>query len=774
MKSFLIFINLLKFQLNYFLTILKFLTSIPLLFIFFIHSQVFSQIDDDLNLPSKSLLNLYSLRDRITEGDKNALREIGKTLSDRKIILEGLGYHILRAEKREIALRIIEENTLFLPEEIKLDSNLTAEKYLLFFKNNNDKIYFSKDYNAFLITPLEKRNLSYKIRELGESKKLTLENNKEKLLRVFETSNTSLDKLIKTKNPLSLKKIAEEYFKVRAKYDDYHFEEEKSYLALLQFLTKIEIGIHKNIDSVSYEVRFDPTDEAPRELLIYWTKHYKNYSYDENKGYFVNKDNPAANLTEVEQLFDLLKSKDDSTVFAAFIKLSNSDPKEVKKIIDVKDYGINNLDYNYALGSFPYRFLFVLSELTQYCRDNKIDYNGSSSLRENIELLKAEMDYSARLTLEDYMVDNLNFNELIAFEYWSAIYGQRTDLGESAGRILDKFYSRYWNEIINDDSLLYIFLKKASWFKAFGIIGISSHYHLKFENSSSETLEKIKKFNVDDDKLKRVVNDILRLNSDSTKNDLQKIKDNFVYEATRDEKSHELKDGVDLYIDNRGDIAISKKYDEDEQDFIVENAELQLTNILNSDLKQDKIESKFFQIVSKTTYEQIPFVISKIRDINFESVKNSNYKYQFLISNFGLPFETKELNDEQFVNSFIENHKKLSEHDLYEFYLDKKRTDYKNSDGTLNFDNIYRILKYDIVQPFAGGGGADRYTETYSIVKLLELHFNTRLGYTRKLCNCGRWSFRRPDNRAMTWMVFLKEKGLLSFTDDEPRSFYND
>lgn len=753
---------------------MKHFIFIIILFIFFNSSQSFSQDDDDSNLPSKSLLKLYSLRDRITNGDKDALKEIGKTLSDRKKIYESLGYHILMTQKREIALRIIVENTLFLPAEIKLDSNLTAEKYLYFFEKNYDKIYFSKDYNSFLITPLEKRKLKYKIRKLGDSKLSKLENDKEKLLAVFENTNPELDKLLKEHNPVILKKTAEEYFKVRAKYDNYHFKEEESYLALLQLMTKVEIGIEKKPDSISYEVQFDPRDEAPCELLTYWTNHYNDYVFDETERYFINKNYGIENLTEIEKLFDLLKSKDDNTAYDAFIKLSESNPIEVSKIANTKEHSSNNLDYNYILGSFPFRFLSVLSELTQYCRNSKIDYKGSSSLKQNIELLKEKMNYSERLRQENYLIENLNFDELIAFEYWSAIYGQHSDLGESAGRILDKFYSRHWNEIINNKTKLNLFLKKAAWFKSFGIIGISNHYVLKFENSSPDVLEQVKKTDTTSEIMKRIVKNILILNSDSTKNYLLKIKNNYIYEAVRDEESRKLKVGVDFYFDHRGDITERKKIDEDEQDFFVENINERLEDILNSGLKQDKIESEFFKLTSKISYEQIPLVLNSIEKINFESAKNSKYRYEFLISNFGLPFETNELNDNNFKNSFIENFNKLNEHDLYEYYLDKKRTDYKNPDGTLNFDSIYWILKYDIVQPFAGGGGMGRFTEIYSIIKLLELHFNTTLGYSRKLCSCGTWSFTRPNSRAMTWMYFLKEKGLISFTDNEPRSFNDD
>ena len=51
----------------------------------------------------------------------------------------------------------------------------------------------------------------------------------------------------------------------------------------------------------------------------------------------------------------------------------------------------------------------------------------------------------------------------------------------------------------------------------------------------------------------------------------------------------------------------------------------------------------------------------------------------------------------------------------------------------LDFEKIYDLLQYEIVTPFVGGGGSHRDQFTYGLIKLLELHFNTRLGFHEKL-----------------------------------------
>jgi hypothetical protein len=130
-------------------------------------------------------------------------------------------------------------------------------------------------------------------------------------------------------------------------------------------------------------------------------------------------------------------------------------------------------------------------------------------------------------------------------------------------------------------------------------------------------------------------------------------------------------------------------------------------------------------------------------------------------------FDNKETRQE-----FIELYSKLSEYDLYSYYLDQAGINYKNSDNSLNYDKIYELIKYDVVVAFVGGGGGTKDNEVYSLIKLLELTFKTTLGFPHKLCNSNGMYGCDSDERVKAWMKYFEDKKLLKLKHDEPISYH--
>lgn len=99
------------------------------------------------------------------------------------------------------------------------------------------------------------------------------------------------------------------------------------------------------------------------------------------------------------------------------------------------------------------------------------------------------------------------------------------------------------------------------------------------------------------------------------------------------------------------------------------------------------------------------------------------------------------------------------------------KIDFTDSNGKLDFDKIYEILKYDINIALAGGGGSTKDNGVYSIIKILELTFEATLGYPDKLCCSDNMYACNSRGRAGEWMNYLEVNNHLKKEHNEPVSF---
>jgi len=157
-------------------------------------------------------------------------------------------------------------------------------------------------------------------------------------------------------------------------------------------------------------------------------------------------------------------------------------------------------------------------------------------------------------------------------------------------------------------------------------------------------------------------------------------------------------------------------------------------------------------IIAGISYEQIPIVVRHYAQLS--PAYNSN----FLNEDFGLPIFN--LDDEAVQQALIDNHIRMSEYDFYVHYLQKFGVEFTHPDGNLDFDEIYTILRYDIVAPFVGGGSQRDYY-VYGIIKLLELNFKTTLGFAEKLNENQTFYTYSSSDRAAAWLHFLQTKNLV-------------
>lgn len=673
---------------------------------------------------------IYQLESRLMKGDKSALFDIAPYFDSKQKVIEFLGYHRLETFESKIAKRVVSENSLFTNEEFSITDSSTTKQFTDFLNQNKDKIIFSKLATSFLITPLDKRTVSFEIRAVSETRKQELQDSVKALLNLVWVKENKIDSLIEHRNPICLLIIASELFKIRSRFNRYYFYEEE-FINLLQYLTGTEIGVKNEKGIISWHIDKDYYPESKLNLLIYFSKYYSQYSWNEKKSIFVNPNQEIKPVGKEEQLFQLLNSKNDSIAIDAFTQLTVCNPSIVTQLAN--EYQSAGIDKSYVIPTFPYKFLKQLVLLTAYCKENNVDFVGTKELQKNISLLKSDLSFSARRKLEDTLIKTLALSDITAFEYWALIYEKSWELTYSAGRILDIFYSNHFSEILNNDKQLKLYLKKSSLFDNLGIIGVCNNFLKKFTYSKENGVERLNSLQSTDVEINNQIEKVKIICYQTVKipNDTMKVND-----ANKDFVVNNLRQNI---------IAIKKIKD------------------------QEKLEDSLTVLLSKINYKQIGEAMKEIEDIMF---KESEWKkYSFLERDFGFfiydNFDTITTRKE-----FLADYEKFSEFDFYKNMLTKAGTNYFNDDNTLDYDKIFDALKYNVVVAFVGGGGGRHDNEVYAIIKLLELTHKTTLGYPEKLCNSNGIYGCDSQDRANYWIQYLTENKLLKLTHNEPISFH--
>jgi hypothetical protein len=143
--------------------------------------------------------------------------------------------------------------------------------------------------------------------------------------------------------------------------------------------------------------------------------------------------------------------------------------------------------------------------------------------------------------------------------------------------------------------------------------------------------------------------------------------------------------------------------------------------------------------------------------------------FEFLRNDFGLPIFSFTQREQAI---FLQLHSTLDEDQLYAYYAEKLGIRLFGENGQPDLDNIYRILKYDHVQPFVAQYQTSRDWGVYAAIKVLERHFNTTLGFPEKINENQTFYEHSTESRANSWIEFLKfTEGSKMTTLDLPPSF---
>ena len=759
-----------------------------------------------------------------------------------------------------------------------------------------------------------------------------------------------------------------------------------------------------------------------QNFLLYWMVHYTDFKWNESYELYINKNEILAQTENLEKLFRRLNSTNDEIALKAYLQLTEGNPAEIQRLSDKYKQLLRS--YNKTLPTIRHQYLEQLSGLTDYCRSNNIQYLPSEKLENKLNKLKGDLSEKARFKLENELINSLELSEVTALEYYACINESNQSFNFSIGRILDYFYSKNWGQIVDNDTQLRLFLKKAVLFKQIGTIGTCNAYLNKFDKNDTHVQARIKElleiepdndiiyligeirterletstddmkefledptdFSKNDIKVlptpnKTIVENIIKRiqteqDKDAIKNFLTYLRKNpqlefvplyfklidnkfvvqkkyeieftvadammpiiegvydmhfvpaeknkrFDTERWRnmwksDKKNYEkwhaqffnekikklisveklkykdlnsifsspyfeaehlpkclealkkirpqknirriktpeklsvkehLKYFEDFYLDHKNLDKIPKLFEVDDANklfsyltertskfetsselgtfwnsifrqpwfsiFISDDKKLTLENkeelekiktILESYLEESDFLSEYedqvthmnidqLSLMGKSLKEQLELSIKSNRDqttkalVQQSIVARTSYKdigtvlktidqlsasenfkpLLFLQKDFGIPVSN--LDDSKVRTELINQHAKLSEYDFYKKNLLSFGTDILNEKGELDFEKIDNLLQYEIVMPFAGGGGSTRDQFTYGIIKLLELHFKTRLGFHEKLNENQTFYSYSSNKRATAWRKYLSDNNLVNKKTNLPPSF---
>lgn len=456
-------------------------------------------------------------------GDVKNLYDLAPLLDVSTVIDDNLGYHLLENEVKHIAARQIKENVLF-PQTINLDSITNSkEDFRLFLDENKSSLSFSKLINAYIIKDLQSFKFEYELKEKhAEGEKFEIKSeisisfddfkidkkNYEKRVdflgailkstNLFDHYNVIpeiLVELIKTKDPRALLFIGSEPFRFRYKYNNHAYNEQ--YYEIINAFTDISIALKDEKDNLTIQLSEDDYyNIKSKNYLFYWIHHYQDYSWDDEKGLFVNLKESSQRLSELEINFQKLYSSDNKIARIAFDDILENDAAKVDKLLGAykfESYG--DFKQNDTLPMFFKRRLLNLTKLTSFFKSENVNYKTDSTLYKKIRAIKNLKTYKDKIEYEDRLVSELSFNEITRLEYFLSKEDHNKNywngINNSLARVFDIYYTNNFDQIINNEYHLRQYLKKAALFDNFGIRGSQNNYLLKFKGISKSQKEQL-------------------------------------------------------------------------------------------------------------------------------------------------------------------------------------------------------------------------------------------------------------------------------------------
>ncbi len=274
--------------------------------------------------------------------------------------------------------------------------------------------------------------------------------------------------------------------------------EKEQYINLLQKLTNNEVVVQ---DSPNEQLRHEDVEiEKWKNYIRWWAIHSEDFEWDNTTERFLSRTEMTTRTEEIERLVRRLGSSNDSVALASFKQLTENDPSIVRATIEKFRPLLRT--YNTRLPEINYPFLENMTELFTYCRARRISLNFSPQLDSLWTVLSTTDAPQKRYSIENQFIKLLNVKDASVLEYYGLLYSNDLNLNFSVSRILDIFYSQHWTQIVADDAVLRVYMKKSALFQHIGIGGTSSLYSRKMDRTDKflrDQLEKIVRTESDKD-----------------------------------------------------------------------------------------------------------------------------------------------------------------------------------------------------------------------------------------------------------------------------------
>jgi hypothetical protein len=258
-------------------------------------------------------------------------------------------------------------------------------------------------------------------------------------------------------------------------------EDQNKLEVLLKKLTNTAFVLPQYTEGGKGKNNFNALDylEKMKEFVRYWANNAEEFEWDEGRYYFVNKNEVAERTENYERHFRRLNSENDTVALASFIQLTEGEPSSIATLAEKFRPLLRT--YNRQLPDIHYGYLEQMSRLVAFCQRNNITLKLPKNIDTLFQKLIVTHQPEERYAVENQLIREIKINNITALEFQGCIFSNNSEMSLSIGRMLDLAYTEHWKQILSDDDLIRLFLKKSALFKKIGVVGICSNYQNKMD-----------------------------------------------------------------------------------------------------------------------------------------------------------------------------------------------------------------------------------------------------------------------------------------------------
>jgi len=682
------------------------------------------------------------LADLAAEGDMASLKSLARYLTDDTLYLQSCGPHSCNF-LTTVSLHVeslIANLVPFLHSDIDLypENGLALKEKL---KLNFPKLYYDTVTRYFLRDDSEKKTFDYAMFLLPDSVMARLRNKKtpleylkyqygayfslDSVKSAFNTLKTQQhfeweEGLLTNKDPRILAEVAKGATERPHNVEYYHSPEAIEFITKYTGLVLIQKGRGNNTGWEYYN---------NNDYFNYWKVHYRDYKWEGAKKRFVNTKVPAI-VPDLSTVFNEEMIRGPIIPKGYFMQITESPPELISYYLFLMYLNKEKWDKL----PLQFKYLQLLSELSNYCRENDLNYKwnpAQEALWSN--LCNSQLTLSKRHSIEDSLLQFSSLEDITPLEYLALTenrgmnYGSHSEAGISTGKALNTLYLAHWKDIVSDKKQLSLYLYKYALFNKIAQENCLYYtYGNIIRDSDAFVTRQLREIyrETPDEAIKKAIGEIILKRYE--------YKSNLLCIARRERWNNQPKEW--------GKWRFAKK---------ISRYGIKLADEYHAD---NKYPVK--NLIIQADYDEVKDVLDLLGSDKAEYFSALNY---LLTRHLGIPID--EIKTEADFNTFSGLYHSKTELELYDYYLRKAGYTCTDSLGGPNLDKIYELVTHNFI---TNDYDVDA-TGVYAAIKLLEGHFGTTLGYPE----VNIWSdglqtedvFER--DRCNDWIRYLEQNKLV-------------